>query len=118
MYRLVNPEASQELPLRMLFQPTGAGAFHRACEADSPRALVAALLDDPGYESLGIVDRLQRRIRVAADVCLLLELDGKRWQVGDRDGPQTINVHSDTEFLRSLERAGFVSLAFDLEGLG
>ena len=118
MYRLVSPEAEQELPLRMLFQPTGAGTFHRACEADSPRALVAALLGDPGHEDLELADRLQGRIRIAADVCLLLELDGNRWQLGDRDGPQTINVHSDTELLRSLERAGFVSLAFDLEGLG
>jgi hypothetical protein len=42
MYRRINPTSPQELPMRMLFQPLGNGTFHRACEADSFRGLVAA----------------------------------------------------------------------------
>ena len=117
MYRLIDPTAEQEMPLRMLFQPTGGDTFYRACEADSPRALVAALLGDPDYEQLSLADRLQQRMRLASDISLLLELDGEHWELGDRDTARTINVHSDLEFLRSAERAGFVSLAFDLEEL-
>jgi hypothetical protein len=118
VYRLIDPTAAQELPLRMLFQPTGGGTFYRACEADSPRALVAALLGDPGYVELPLADRLQQRMRLASDICLLLDLDGEHWELGDRDAARTINVHSDLEFLRSAERAGFVSLAFNLEEPG
>ena len=51
MYRRINPASQQQLPMRMLFQPLGNGTFHRACEADSFRGLVAAMLDDPAYES-------------------------------------------------------------------
>jgi hypothetical protein len=40
MYRHIQPDTPRELPLRMLFQPLGDGLFHRACEADSFRALV------------------------------------------------------------------------------
>ena len=49
MYRYVNPASQRELLLRMLFQPAGDGLFLRACEADSFRALVAAMVDDPTY---------------------------------------------------------------------
>ena len=48
MFRLIHPADRQELPLRMLFHPAEDGIFFRACEADSFRGLVAALLDDAG----------------------------------------------------------------------
>jgi len=51
MYRRITPRDRQELPLRMLFQPVGDGSFHRACEADRFRGLVAAILDDPAYDA-------------------------------------------------------------------
>lgn len=44
------------------------------------------------------------------DVKLLAELGGRRLEVADRDGVEVINVASDEPFIRSLERAGFVSL--------
>ena len=62
MYRRINPTSRQELPMRMLFQPLGNGTFHRACEADSFRGLVAAMLDDPAYERGGIETRLVARL--------------------------------------------------------
>jgi len=111
MYRFINPETPPELSLRMLFQPAGDGVFHRACEADGYRALVAALLDDPGYESAGVPERLQARIRAAEDLVLLSEVEGLRLHVTSRDEASGVNVHSDEEFIRSLERVGFVSMA-------
>ena len=110
MYRLIRPDTPQELPLRMLFQPADPGLFHRACEADSYRGLVAALLDDPTYESASLSKRLDRRVRMAEDLVLIAKVDGRQLEVSDRDGPSSINVHSDEEFIRSLERIGFVSL--------
>jgi hypothetical protein len=110
MYRFIRPDAQQELPLRMLFQPAGQGLFHRACEADSFRGLVAALLDDPDYESATVQQRLEDRLRTAGDLVLLADVDGRKLDVSDRDGPATINVHTDEEFIRSLERVGFLSL--------
>ncbi|HEX6509874.1 MAG TPA: hypothetical protein VF221_19790, partial [Chloroflexota bacterium] len=55
-------------------------------------------------------DRLIARLRVADDMKLLAELDGRHFEVADRDGPNVINVASDEPLIRSLERAGFVSL--------
>ncbi|MGI0130264.1 MAG: hypothetical protein ACREEC_08975, partial [Thermoplasmata archaeon] len=100
----------QELSLRMLFQPTGEGLFHRACEADSFRGLVAAILDDPAYEATDVETRLVARLRLAHDLQLLAELDGGRIEIGDRAGRDTINVASDEPFIRSLDRVGYVSL--------
>jgi len=37
-------------------------------------------------------------------------VDGRQLEVSDRDGPVSINVHSDEEFIHSLEQIGFVSL--------
>ena len=110
MYRRITPADEQELPLRMLFQPLGDGSFHRACEADGFRGLVAAILDDPAYETARVEDRLIARLRVADDVKLLVELDGRHLEIADRDGADVINVASDEPLIRSLERAGFVSL--------
>jgi hypothetical protein len=110
MYRFIRPDTSQELPLRMLFQPAGDGLFHRACEADSFRGLVAALLDDPDYETAILEKRLEARLRIAADLVLLAEVHGRTLDVSDRDGPDSINVHSDQELIRSLERVGFLAL--------
>ncbi len=110
MYRRINPTSRQQLPMRMLFQPLGNGTFHRACEADSFRGLVAALLDEPDYELADVETRLVARLRIADEVRLLAEVDGRQLTVGDRDGPETINVASDEPFIRSLDQLGFVSL--------
>jgi len=110
MYRLIHPEDRQELPLRMLFHPAGEGVFLRACEADSFRALVAALLDDPSYERTTAETRLLTRLRLAEDSMLLARLSGLELTVGDRDSPGTVNVASDEPLIRSLNRAGIISL--------
>ena len=114
MYRYIEPDSPKQAPLRMLFQPAGAGVFFRACEADSWRGLVAAILaailDDPEYETADLETRLVHRLRLAYDVVLLAELEDRNLQVADHDGTDTINVHSDEPFIRSLDRAGFVSL--------
>ena len=111
MYRLIHPADRQELPLRMLFHPVVPGVYLRACEADSYRGLVAALLDDPGYETEAPQARLLARLRIANDVALLAELEGRRIKVSDVDGPDRITIASDEPLLRSLDRLGVVSLA-------
>jgi len=111
MYRLVHPGDPQELPMRMLFQPVGDGVYLKACEADSVRGLVAALLNDPAYEAADPRSRLAERLRVANDIALLAELDGRRLEISDRDGPETIVIASDEPLLHSLDRLGVVSLA-------
>ena len=110
MYRRINPDSPRDLPLRMLFQPLGDGLFHRACEADGFRGLVAALLGDPGYEQADVETRLMARLRIADDVRLIAEVDGRQLTVGDRAGTETINIASDEPLIRSLARFGFVSL--------
>ncbi len=110
MYRLIDPEDRQELPLRMLFHPAGEGVYLRACEADSFRALVSALLDDPGYEQATAEARLLTRLRLAEDSRLLARLGGQELTVGDRDSPGIISIATDEPFIRSLDRAGIVSL--------
>ncbi len=118
MYRLIHPGTRQELPLRMLFHPVGEGTYLRACEADTYRSLVAALLDDPNYERSGPETRLQFRLRLADDVKLLAGLAGLTYEVADQDRPATINVASDEPFLRSLHRLGVVSLEPSLAEFG
>ena len=111
MYRRINPTSRQQLPLRMLFQPLGNGTFLRACEADSFRGLVAAMLDDPAYESGDIETRLLNRLRLADELVLLARIENERsLLIGDRDADLTINVASDERFIRSLDRLGLVSL--------
>jgi hypothetical protein len=110
MYRLVHPGDPQELPLRMLFHPVGDGVYLKACEADSVRGLVAALLDDPGYESADVRLRLLHRIRLANDVALLSAIQDRQLRISDADEPNTVNVHSDLSFIRSLARLGILSL--------
>jgi hypothetical protein len=111
MYRRINPTSQQLLPMRMLFQPLGSGTFLRACEADSFRGLVAAMLDDPAYESGDVETRLLNRLRLADELVLLARIDNKpSVLVGDEDADQTINVASDERFIRSLDRVGLVSL--------
>jgi len=111
MFRRINPASRQELQLRMLFQPAGEGVFFRACEADGFRGLVAAILDDPGYETALVTDRLVQRLRLASDAALLLEVGGgRRIQVGDQDGQDALNVATDELLIRSLDRIGYVSL--------
>jgi hypothetical protein len=110
MYRSIRPDSTRELPFQMLFQPGGPGLFHRACEADSHRSLVAALLDDPDYETASLEKRLEERLRMAGELLLLANVDGRTLELSDHDGPRSINVHSDEEFIRSLDRLGFVSL--------
>ena len=111
MYRRINPTSRQQLPMRMLFQPLGNGTFLRACEADSFRGLVAAMLDDPAYESGDVETRLLNRLRLADELVLLARIDNQpSVLIGDKDAAQTINVASDERFIRSLDRLGLVSL--------
>jgi hypothetical protein len=111
MYRRIKPQSPRRLALRMLFQPAGGeGVFHRACEADSFRGLVAAILDDSGYETADAETRLVHRLRLADDVCLIAELDGRRLRVADHDRMGVINIASDELLIRSLELIGYLSL--------
>ena len=111
MYRRINPTSRQELPMRMLFQPLGDGTFHRACEADSFRGLVAAMLDDPTYESGDVETRLVNRLRLADELVLLARVENQPGMlIGDKDADQTINVASDETFIRSLDRLSLASL--------
>ncbi len=111
MYRRINPTSRRELPMRMLFQPLGDGTFHRACEADGFRGLVAAVLNDPDYENGDVESRLATRLRLADDLVLLaMAAQQQTVLVSDRDADQTINVASDERFIRSLDRLGLVSL--------
>ena len=111
MYRRIHLDSARDLLLRMLFQPLGNGTFHRACEADSFRALVAAILDDPNYERADLETRLVQRLRITDDVRLLGQMQGQILKVGDRDGENVVNIASDEPFIRSLDRLGVVSLA-------
>jgi len=97
----------------MLFEPRGDGLFARATEADSFRGLVAALINDSGYETAAVDDRLLARLRVAHDAALLLRLQGLDIRVADHDAEDIINVASDEPLLRCLDRLGVVSLAVD-----
>ena len=111
MYRRINPTSRQQLPMRMLFQHVGNGTFIRACEADSFRGLVAAMLDDPAYESGDVETRLLNRLRLADELVLLARIENEpSLLIGDRDADLTINVASDERFIRSLDRLGLVSL--------
>ena len=95
----------------MLFQPAGGGVFFKACEADSWRGLVAAILDDPEYETADAEARLVHRLHLADDVVLLAEMEGRNVTVGDKEVPDGVNILSDEPFIRSLDQLGFVSLA-------
>ena len=111
MYRRINPTSRQQLPMRMLFQPLGNGTFLKACEADSFRGLVAAMLDDPAYESGDVETRLLNRLRLADELVLLARIENEpSLLIGDRDADLTINVASDERFIQSLDRLGLVSL--------
>ena len=109
-YRRILPDMPRKLQLRMLFQPLGDGAFDCACEADAFRGLVAAILDDPDYETADAETRLVNRLRIAHDVKLIAEAEGRRFEVADHDDALTINIASDEPLVRSLDRLGFVSL--------
>ena len=115
MYRYIQPNDPKEAPLRMLFQPAGGGVYFKACEADSWRGLVAALLDDPSYETADLEAQVMNRLRVAEDVVLLAELEDYKLQVADHDGADIVNVRSDELFIRSLDQVGFVSLPPEVE---
>jgi hypothetical protein len=111
VYRYLRPETERDLPLGMLLQPNGEGSFQRACEADSWRGLVAAIIDDPGYETATIRDRLMQRLRLAHDVVFVVHLqDNRSLRIADQDGPDTVNVSSDEPLIRSLDRLGYVAL--------
>ena len=110
LYRIINPTSHQELPLRMLFQPAGEGLFYRACEADTFRGLVAAMLDEPDYEIGDPETRLVSRLRLADDIALIAQVEGRNVNVRDTDHPESVNVASDESFIRTLDRLGFVSI--------
>ena len=118
MYRYIEPDSPRQAPFRMLFQPAGGGVFYKACEADSWRGLVAAILDDPGYETADAEARLVDRLRLADDVVLMAEMDGRKVTVGEREGPDIVNILSDEPFVRSLDRLGFVSLPPGVDRFG
>src|SRR5262249_21460497 len=118
MYRFIHPGSERQLPMRMLHQPAGDGTFLRACEADGWRGLVAAMLDDPTYETAAPDDRLVERLRLADDVKLLGAIDDRTLTIADRDQPDTVNISSDEPFLRSLDALGFVSLERRLKDSG
>lgn len=71
----------------------------------------AAILDDPNYERADVETRLVARLRIADDVRLLDEMQGRIVAIGDRDSENVVNVASDEPFMRSLDRLGVVSLA-------
>jgi len=48
--------------------------------------------------------RLVNRLRLADDVKLIAEAEGRRLNVADHDDPLTINLASDEPFIRSLDR--------------
>lgn len=50
------------------------------------------------------------RLRIANDVALLAELEGRRLQVSSREGSDTITIASDESFIRSLDRLTVVAL--------
>src|SRR5579859_7692635 len=85
LYRRINPTSRQELPLRMLFQPTGERLFYRACEADTFRGLVAAMLNEPNYETIDAETRLVSRLRLADDIALIGQVEGRKVAVRDYD---------------------------------
>jgi hypothetical protein len=119
MYRRINPLSQQKLPMRMLFQPLGDGTYHRACEADGFRGLVAALLDDPTYETWDVETRLMNRLGLADELVLLAQVEDEgSVRIGDMDAYRTINVASDERFILSIDRLGFVSLDRGLPGRG
>src|SRR6202011_2501774 len=100
MYRHLGPGEARLLPLRMLFQPATGGLFLKACEADSWRGLVAALLDDPAYESADAETRLVQRLRLGDDAALLAELQGRPGvRLSDHDADSTLNVSSDSRLI-------------------
>jgi hypothetical protein len=94
----------------MLFQPAGDGRFHRAYEADDFQGLVAAILEEPDYETADVASRLVNRLRLADDIALIAQVHGMKLSVGDDDRAKTINATSDESFIHSLDRLGFVSL--------
>ena len=94
----------------MLFQPVREGLFYRACEADTFRGLLAAMLDEPDYETSNAETRLVNRLRLSDDIVLVAELEGRRLHVREGPGPDTIDISSDEPFVRSLHSLGVVSL--------
>jgi len=94
----------------MLFQPAGERLFYRACEADTFQGLVTAMLDEPDYETSEAETRLVSRLRLADDIALIAQVEGRKVTVCDNDYPETINIASDESFIRSLDRMGLVSL--------
>src|SRR2546423_14109530 len=103
MYRRINPTSRQELPIRMLFQPLGNGTYHRACEADSFRGLVAAMFDDPSYETGDVETRLVNRLRLVDELVLLawIACDPKV-PFGGKDNDQNIYLALDGKIIRPL----------------
>ena len=103
-------KGGNSLAVKLLFQPSGDGLFVWSCEADGFGGLVAAILDDPDYETADVENRLINRCRFAEDIALIAQLSGRKLVVADRDRAETINVASDESFIHSLDRLGFVSL--------
>ena len=110
-YRFVTPEDKQEFPLRMLFERRGDDLYGEACEATDFRGLLAALMDDPDYETtVSAKDRLVQRLKLADSIRIIFAVDDKVLEVADRDGENIINIANDETMIRSLDRLEFVAL--------
>ena len=68
------------------------------------------MLDEPDYESVDAETRLVSRLRLADDIALIAQVDGRKLAILDHDGVDTINVASHVAFIKSLMRVGFVLL--------
>ena len=51
-----------------------------------------------------------RCLRLANDVAILSDLDGRRLRVADQPGPDSIEISSDESLVRSLDQLGVVSI--------
>jgi len=111
VYRELSPETLREFPFAMLLDPAEDGSFRRACEADSWRGLVAAVLRDPSYEEQDARERLIRRLRLAEDARFLGELIGRPGlRVGIGASDDMLDISTDRSILESLDRYGIASL--------
>jgi hypothetical protein len=111
MYRELSPKTLRQLPFAILLDPGGDGSFGRACEADSWRGLVAAVLRDPSYEKQDARERMFRRLRLAEDATFLGELIGcAGLRVGFSDGDDVLDMSTDESLVESLDRYGIASL--------
>ena len=111
MHRELSPDTPRQLAFGILLDPVGDGTFRRACEADSWRGLVAAVLGDPRYEVQPSHERVFQRLRLAEDARFLGALVGQPSLPGGAGkSGGTIDMSTDESLIRSLDQLGLVSL--------